>query len=512
MNEYKPKVDQPSSPAQKKHPIESAAPPRPQLVVEVPKPLDPAEADLLNFPLNDHGNAQRVAAIYGPSMRYCHAFKKWLLWDGWRWRVDETERARRLACLVMVKFFAQAADKGGHDDSRYGYQSEGSRLTEFASVSINAKGITNMLTTLRSDPEIVIEPGELDTHPYLLNCLNGTVDLRTGTIGPHDPEHYITKLVCHRYRPEAKCQRWLRFISEVMNGKQDLVNYLQTALGYSLTGCTIEKAVFVLFGDGNNGKTTMLSTIRTLIQEYATLVQVDSLMTRSEESNNVKADLADLRGARFAMTSESEQGQSLSPAKLKRITQGMGIIKSVRKYENPIEFEETHKLWLDTNRKPKIPDADDAAIFNRLHPIPFTVIVPREKIDRDLPGKLLREAEGILAWAVAGAKLWHEHGLNKPPVIESATEEWREESDWVESFIEDRCAVGDDVSAGADALFKAYCGWASDCGKKPCSRPVFSEKMMGKGINKKHMETGTRYLGIRIAQGEPGQILTPDGT
>src|ERR1039458_4470928 len=347
MNEYKPRAGPPASPAPRPSPGDSATPQRPQLVMELPKHPEPDEPGLLYFPLNDHGNAQRVAAIYGPSMRYCHAFKKWLL------------------CRV----------------SR--------RLGDFASSSINARGITDMLTTLRSDPEIVIEPGELDTHPHLLNCLNGTVDLRTRAIGPHDPEHYITKLVHHGYRPEAKCERWLCFISELMSGNQKLVSYLQKAFGYSLTGCTIEKAVFVLFGDGNNGKTTLLSTFRTLIPEYATHVQVDSLMTRSEESNNVKADLADLRGARFAMTSESEQGQSLSPAKLKRITQGMGIIKSVRKYENPIEFEETHKLWLDTNRKPRIPDADDGAIFNRLHPIPFTVIVPKEKIDRDLPGKLL---------------------------------------------------------------------------------------------------------------------------
>ena len=495
MNEYKPRAGPPASPAPRPSPGDSATPQRPQLVMELPKHPEPDEPGLLYFPLNDHGNAQRVAAIYGPSMRYCHAFKKWLLWDGRRWRVDETEQARRWARLVMVKFFAEAASRGNPDD----YRSEASRLGDFASSSINARGITDMLTTLRSDPEIVIEPGELDTHPHLLNCLNGTVDLRTSAIGPHDPEHYITKLVHHGYRPEAKCERWLCFISELMSGNQKLVSYLQKAFGYSLTGCTIEKAVFVLFGDGNNGKTTLLSTFRTLIPEYATNVQVDSLMTRSEESNNVKADLADLRGARFAMTSESEQGQSLSPAKLKRITQGMGIIKSVRKYENPIEFEETHKLWLDTNRKPRIPDADDGAIFNRLHPIPFTVIVPKEKIDRDLPGKLLGEAEGILAWAVAGAKLWHEHGLNKPPVIESATEQWREESDWVESFIDDRCVVGDDVSAGAGELFRAYCGWASDCGKKPCSRPVFSEKMKGKGISKKHTETGTLYLGIRIA-------------
>ena len=124
-----------------------------------------------------------------------------------------------------------------------------------------------------------------------------------------------------------------------------------------------------------------------------------------QESNNTQADLADLRGARFVQTSETEEGQRLAQGKLKRITQGMGKIKATRKYENPIEFNETHKLWIDTNRKPTIRDVDDKATFNRLHPIPFTVTIAKDQIDKELPGKLLGEAEGILAWAVEGARL-----------------------------------------------------------------------------------------------------------
>src|SRR6202007_2512621 len=118
------------------------------------------------------------------------------------------------------------------------------------------------------------------------------------------------------------------------------------------------------------------------------VIQVDTLMVRHQETANTQADLSDLRGARFVQTSETEEGQRLAQGKLKRITQGMGTIKSVRKYENPIEFRETHKLWMDTNRKPTIRDADDAATFNRLHPIPFTVRIPKDRIDKNLPAKL----------------------------------------------------------------------------------------------------------------------------
>src|SRR5262249_39111951 len=147
--------------------------------------------------------------------------------------------------------------------------------------------------------------------PYLLNFVNGTVDLRTGELQPHNRGDFITKLVHYRYLPGAECPRWRAFLDEVMGGggldagsaaahecAGRMVDYLQRALGYSLTGCTIEKAVFVLFGDGDNGKSTMLSTFRQLLEEYSVLLQADTLMVR-QESNNTHADLADLRGARF---------------------------------------------------------------------------------------------------------------------------------------------------------------------------------------------------------------------
>lgn len=174
----------------------------------------------------------------------------------------------------------------------------------------------------------------------------------------------------------------------------------------------------------------MLSTIRHVVEEYSVLLQGDTLIVR-QESNNTQADLADLRGARFVQTSETEEGQRIAQGKLKRITQGMGKIKAVRKYENPIEFPDTHKLWIDTNRKPDIRDTDDKATFNRLHPIPFTVSISSEQIDKDLPAKLQAEAEGILAWLVEGARLWYQNGLGKPAEVEAAKDEWRAQMDQV---------------------------------------------------------------------------------
>jgi len=365
------------------------------------------ELDLLSYGFHDSGNAERLIAQHGKEMLFCHALKKWLVWDGRRWAVDVVDRARKLAKETMLAFLGQAVE------------AHNLLAEKFAKQSLDARRISSLL--LMAQSETFVEPDDLDTHMHLLNFMNGTVDLQTGEIRPHECADRITKLIHYNYDPTAPCTRWQQFLEQIMGGGPDaaeaaleralrLTEYLQRALGYSLTGATSEKAVFVLFGQGDNGKSTMLTTIRQLAEEYSVLLQADTLMVR-QESNNTQADLADLRGARFVQTSETEEGQRLAQGKLKRITQGMGKIKAVKKYENPIEFPETHKLWMDTNRKPTIRDADDQATFNRLHPIPFTMKIPKDQIDRSLPLRLLGEAEGILAWAVAGAGFVGSFGL-----------------------------------------------------------------------------------------------------
>lgn len=455
--------------------------------------------DLLSYGFNDSGNAERLIALHGKSILFCHALKKWLVWDGRRWAVDEVDYARKLAKEAMLEFLRQAVE--AHNDA----------AERFAKQSLDARRIGSLL--LLAECEIPVRPDELDTHPYLLNFMNGTVDLRTSEIRSHDRADLITKLIHYDYRPHAPCPRWLAFLDEIMGGGADagepelaraerLIEYLQRALGYSLTSCTNEKAVFVPFGDGDNGKSTLLSTVYQLAEEYSVLLQVDTLMVR-QESNNTQADLADLRGARFVQTSETEEGQRLAQGKLKRITQGMGKIKAARKYENPIEFPETHKLWIDTNRKPTIRDADDRATFNRLHPIPFTVRVPKDRIDRELPQKLLGEAEGILAWLVAGARSWFQSGLRKPPEVQAANDQWRSESDQLGRFIEECCTTREALSTSTSGLYGKYKEWSEAGNETPMAAAVFATKLAGRGHEKKHTKTGDRYLGI-AHRAEPG--------
>ena len=455
--------------------------------------VEPGISNLLVQQFNDVGNAQRLIATKGPDLLYCAEFRKWLVWDGRRYLLDKADRARLFAQETALEFNRQAF--AAHDDA----------AQKFARQSLDSKRLTAMMR--EAEPHRCVIAEQLDSDPWMLNLTNCTLDLRTGAVRPHDRQDLITKIVNFDYDAKAECPLFTRFVLRIMGADpgatqakreraERMVQYLQKVFGYALTGITSEKVVFLAHGGGNNGKTTLLALFLRLLAEYSRLLQIDTLMVR-QESNNTQADLADLRGTRFAMTSETDEGQRLAEGKIKRITQGMGKIKATRKYENPIEFPETHKLFLDCNHKPQI-RGNDQAIWNRLHLIPFSEIIPDEEIDRSLPEKLNAEAEGIIAWAVQGTLRWQREGLGKPEEVAAASGEWRAEMDQVGRFIAEACANVTTVRTPARALYTAYKGWAQEAGDAYVTERQFSDRMAGRGVAKGANNRGSYYEGLGL--------------
>jgi putative DNA primase/helicase len=304
----------------------------------------------------------------------------------------------------------------------------------------------------------------------------------------------------------------MRFIDRIMGGGPEaseqgreradrMVRYLQKCFGYALTGDVSEKAVFCFFGGGDNGKTTLLEAIRLAFAEYSTQVLIDSLMAHhGRESNASLSDLADLRGARFVTTSETEEGQRLAVAKLKYLTQGMGKIKACRKYENPITFPATHTLFLDANHKPIVRGAEKA-VFNRLKPVPFTVTIPKEQQDKRLLDKLKGEAEGILKWMVAGFWLWKSEGLGDPPEVTEASAKWQAESDRFPIFLEETCILAPEAWVPASQLWPAYQNWCEVNSERfIMPKTVFDERLQLEGFRqgKKNDGTTRAWIGLRF--------------
>lgn len=444
---------------------------------------------LLDFQHNDYGNACRINALYGDQLLYSHKEKAWFVWDDRRWAKDTNGAAIRCAKRTMIDFLSEAAER------------QDRQAENFAKRSLDQPRLLSSLSSLQS--ELPVDAVEFDQRSNLLNFLNGTLDLASGKITPHRKLDKITRLV--HYKCEAReCPLFTKFLNRVVG--QTLANYLQKAFGYSLTGDTSEKVVFIVYGSGNNGKTTLLDAIREIIPEYSATILIESLMTRQNaETPNTLADLADLRGARFANTSETEQGQRLSEGRLKRITQGKGIIKAARKYENPISFPETHKLWIDANHLPVIHGAD-ISIWERLRPIPFSVVIPQEEIDRQLSAKLLQEAEGILAWVVAGAARWYKEGLGRVAAVTEAADRWRTDMDRIAPFLEEMCElyIADrNVYVGQEELRSAYMRWCERRDEKhSLSSQAFNSYLESKGLIRDRADRNTKrvWFGVRFKQ------------
>lgn len=464
--------------------------------------------------LNDTGNAERLRIIYGNDLLWCHEFQEWLVFHSGVWeRGDDLARVMASRVIAMTKFQADRAEMPA--------------VAKFSAKSGDVQRIRGML--IMNQEHLGISVKELDQRAELLAFRNGTVDLRTGEMREGLREDYITKRVPHDYDPGASCPRFLQFLDEIMGGGPDvgseeaqdraarMVDALQVFLGYSITGTTIAKTVFIHIGEGgNNGKTTLLDTIRyALGADHSVLLKIDSLMQqRGAESSNASADLADLQGVRFANTSEVEKGKRLDEAKLKSITQGMGLIRGCRKYENPFSFIETHKLHIDSNHWPRI-HADDNPLWDRLCCIPYERHFEPHEQDKELPAKLRSDAKGVLVWLVRGAQRFYAAGqrLPRPAEVVKAVEAYRVEMDIAAQFFEERCEFGASLSVTSAAIYGAYRAWATANGAFPIlAHKDFSQRLAAKeGVEIKHTKHGNHVRGVTLVSDESAALGFGEG-
>jgi putative DNA primase/helicase len=415
------------------------------------------------FALTDLGNAERLVSQFGDRLRYCYERKRWLVWTGKVWEWDWGNNVKALAKLTVRSIYQEAADEPDKEERK--------ALVIHAKSSESNHQISAMISLAESEPGVPVEATELDTNPWLFNCLNGTIDLRTGQLLPHNKEDLLTIIAPVEYQPDAQRPRWLAFLDRVTNGNTELQGYLQRAVGYSLTGDTKSQVFFFLYGLGNNGKSTFTMTIRKLMGEYGGRVNTDLFMVKDKNIGGPKESLANLKGKRYVVASELEDGRRLAVSLIKDMTGGE-TIKADRKYEHEIEYLPTHKLWLVGNHKPVITDTS-LAIWRRVKLIPFTVTIPNNEVDPDLPSKLEAELPGILSWAVKGCLDWQQHGLQEPKVITTATAHYRHEQDMLADFIEDCCKLEASASISKADLKSEYEKWCRDNNSEPVNQRAF---------------------------------------
>jgi putative DNA primase/helicase len=287
-----------------------------------------------------------------------------------------------------------------------------------------------MLARAQAERGVAITHNALEVDPWRLTVMNGTLDLRTGEMGEHRREDLYTRFVPVEYDPVAECREWLVFLNRVLNGNEELIAFLQRAMGYSLTGSTGEQCLFFLHGSGANGKSTFLEILRALLGDYA--VQADFATFLENRNDGPRNDIARLFGARVVTSSEVGEGKKVNESLVKSLT-GTDRVAARFLYAEAFEFLPTFKLWLAANHKPVI-RGTDTAIWRRIRLVPFTVEIPEGERDPELPNRLRAELPGILAWAVQGCLLWLESGLGVPDQVRAATDAYRRESDILGAF------------------------------------------------------------------------------
>jgi putative DNA primase/helicase len=416
--------------------------------------------------LSDLGNAQRLVTRFGGEIRHCHPWKQDLVWDNWRWRADDTAQAERFAKETIRQMYLEA--QGLPDDERVA-------LTKHALKSEDSRRLRAMVSLARSESGVPILPATLDADPYLFNCANGTIDLRTGLLRPHRPADLITKLAPLVFDETATCPLWLKFLDQIMGGNKALVGYLQRFTGYCLSGDVSEQCLLFLYGTGANGKSTFLNTLLPIFGDYGLQAVSDLLLAKHHESH--PTERADLFGRRFVITIETEDGRRIAEALMKQLTGG-DRIRARHLYQDSFEFAPTHKILLAANHKPKVRGTDHAA-WRRIKLLPFTVTISEQDKDRNLPRKLARERIGILSWAVAGCLEWQRYGLQEPAEVQAATAAYRAEEDVVQGFLNECCVLNPTASANSTVLFNAFMNWAGD---KTMTPLAFRKRLNDKGF------------------------------
>lgn len=444
------------------------------------------------FNLTDSGNAKRLAYQCAGLARYSPERNLWYHWNGKLWECDIGGiKIARLAKKTNQAIYLEAGNED-NDERR-------KDVAKHATATESQTRLEKMIISAQSEPDIAIMLAEFDCNQWLLNCGNGTIDLRTGTIKKHDATDLITKIVPIDFAPDAECPKWGKFLDDTTDGDNDLKDYLQLIAGVILTGDMLDQIFFYLFGLGQNGKSTFTDILLAITGDYGMRVDSEMFMLADKGKGNATEAVANIRGKRLLISSEVPEGRHLNTGLLKDLTGGGELIRARRLYEHEIEFKPVCKIVLFGNHKPAIREST-LALWRRLKLIEFNHTVDDKDRDQFLSEKLTEELQGILAWAIRGCLIWQStRFLNEPEAVTRATKAYRDDEDLLADFLADMCGLGSELSIDQAAIKKAYLKWCEDNGiKQPMGPKKFGERLIEKNCRKTGIKNVRSWTGVTL--------------
>ena len=452
--------------------------------------------DQTTYPCTDTGNMERFVGQHKDHIRSLGSAKAWLIWDGSRWKPSGYSEVFKYG-LETVKSIPREVESAGSIQ-------EAQKIEKWAETSENEPKTRAMLNMAANHPELLTSASAFDADKMKLNCLNGVVDLATGKLLERDPNDLHTKLVNVKFDPDARCPVFIRFMMQVTCYDRYLFQWLQRALGYALTGSVQEQVLFICYGIGANGKSTLLETISKILGDYSTNVDFELFLTNHKSDVRIMEAVGEMKSIRLALASEVDSTKRFNESLVKRLTGG-DTLRGTKLHTGAFQFEPNHKLWFLTNHLPFARDGSHG-YWRRIKIIQFDARFEGEALDSTLPDKLWAEREGILAWLVRGAKEWVDTlnrnggttGLGSCEAVDRAVQQYRLDNDHTTRFIDECLVLEDGVgNLGARELYNAYQTWWRDNHDDEIpSEAIFSRRMEERGLKKRRTKAGFVYENV----------------
>jgi putative DNA primase/helicase len=431
------------------------------------------------LPYTDLGNAKRLVQKLAGQARYVPERKDWVVRDGHQWKQDVGYHVELQAKDVGEQLLAGSSDDKGRYAAGIKAQSE--------------RSIRAMVRLAQTEVGVAVSAAAFDRNPDTLSTAGGLVDLRTGQIRSELNEEFHSKLAGASFDPLAACPAFLTFLEQILPDRESRA-YLQRWWGYCLTGLTSEQIILIIYGQGANGKSVLTNLLYRVLGDYARRTPMASLMQRRTDA--ATNDIAALQGARLILASEGNPGQKLDTALVKSLTGGDPITARFLHKEH-VTFDPAGKIVVASNHLPEI-DANDPAIWRRLHFLHLDKVFRDEQQDRTLPEKLWAERDGVLAWAVQGAVEWYKTGLAPPAAVRNAVFAYRTELDTIGAFLEERCVVDPASSVPAGMLYHAFCDFARAAGLPPANQTEFGRELGKRGFTARMGHSERRRAGLTL--------------
>lgn len=413
--------------------------------------------------------ALEFAAQFGSDWRYVDAWGYWLHWNGRFWKRERTQLVIHHIRGIIRQLLRSKPQR----------------------VSGNVVAVAERLA--QTTREVARDETIWDTDPWLLNCVGGTLDLRTGQLRPHSRDDHLTKMA--KATPAGDCPLWKKFLDTITGADLELQGYLQRIAGYCLTGDASEQVFFFAHGDGRNGKSTFINTLLAILDRYARQAAAETFMMARGERH--PTELAGLYGYRLVAAVELPRGARWNESRLKALTGGERVTARFMR-QDEFEYQPQLKLLIAGNHQPKLGTVDEA-MRGRLHLLPFKVKIEDSIRDKRFTAALLKERNGILAWAVEGCRDWQRQGLDPPAAVVDATGAYFDSQDTIAQWLEECCVQGPNLQAASKVLFTSWKRWCEANGEEIGPRNDFSQALRDRGFeHRRGGKAGRRFSGLAL--------------